>query len=250
MSEVIETDFVLGKIDGRRYEPVAIELRNRLRCNGRLKDCLDTILETFDDTTSAMLFSAVASLIDKMFNGLEYELENLFWEPTVFADRSTGRFVSLVFMLGDCRISEVARVIFDVELDIGGRDDLFNKRFADKLCETNKGLFIDRQIVEEISVQKSGWLTRWRAGSLNKLYKQFNDLKDITSSFVSRYSNDEPRELGQIAKYQVEALTIQTPLVVSVRQPAISKELTLDDLATTQAIVSVCLEIPQDYYSS
>ena len=149
MSEVIETDFVLGKIDGQRYEPVAIELRNRLRCNGRLKDCLDTILETFDDTNSAMLFSAVASLIDKMFNGLEYELENLFWEPTVFADRSTGRFVSLVFMLGDCRISEVARVIFDVELDIGGRDDLFNKRFADKLCETNKGLFIDRQIVEE-----------------------------------------------------------------------------------------------------
>jgi hypothetical protein len=85
---------------------------------------------------------------------------------------------------------------------------------------------------------------------LNKLYKQFNDLKDTTSSFVSRYSNDEPRELGEIAKYQVEALTIQTPLVVSVRQPAISKELTLDDLATTQAIVTVCLEIPQDYYSS
>ena len=250
MSEVIETDFVLGKIDGQRYEPVAIELRNQLRCNGRLKDCLDTILETFDDTTSAMLFSAVASLIDKMFNGLEYELENLFWEPTVFADRSTGRFVSLVIMLGDCRIGEVARVIFEVELDIGSRYDLFNKRFADKLCETNKGLFIDRQIVEEISVQKNGWLTRWRAGSLNKLYKQFNDLKDITSSFVSRYSNDEPRELGEIAKYQVEALTIQTPLVVSVRQPAISKELTLDDLATTQAIVTVCLEIPQDYYSS
>ena len=104
MNKVIKTDFVLGKIDGHRYEPVAIELRNRLRCNGRLKDCLDTILETFNDATSAMLFSAVASLIDKMFSGLEYELENLFWEPTVFADRSTGRFVSLVIMLGDCRI--------------------------------------------------------------------------------------------------------------------------------------------------
>jgi hypothetical protein len=85
---------------------------------------------------------------------------------------------------------------------------------------------------------------------LNKLYKQFNDLKDTTSSFVSRYTNDEVRELGEVAKYQVEALTIQTPLAVSVRHPAISKELTLDDLATTQAIVTVCLEIPQDYYSA
>lgn len=250
MSEVIKTDFVLGKLDGRRYEPVAVELRNQLRRNAKLKDCLSTILETFDDATSAMLFSTVASSIDKMFSGLEYELENLFWEPTVFADRSTGQFVSLVFMLGDCRIGEVARVIFDVELDIGGRDDLFKKRFADKLLETHQSLLIDKRVVEEISVQKSGWLTRWRAESLNKLYRQFNDLKDITSSFVNRYTNDEPRELGGMAKYQVEELTIQTPLVVSLHQPAISKELALDDLATTQAIVSVCLEIPQDYYLS
>lgn len=249
MNKVIKTDFVLGKLDGKRYEQVAVELRNRLRRGVKLKDHVETILETFNDVTSAMLFNTLTGLIDKMFSGLEYELENLFWEPTVFADRSTGRFVSVVFLLGDCRLNETARLSFDVALDIGGKAGIFKERREQRLLETDRSMFVDRPATPEAAVSHSGWLTRWRGASLNKLAVQLNDLESITSSFVSRYINSEAREDSEV-NFNVEVLTIQTPLVVSVRHTAVSKELTIDELATTQAIVSVCLEIPQDYYSA
>ena len=250
MSEVIETDFVLGKIDGQRYEPVAIELRNRLRRNVRLKDCLDTILETFDDTTSAMLFSAVASLIDKMFNGLEYELSSLYWETTILADRSTGQFASIVLMLGDCRSGEVPRLSFDVRLDLEGKGVVFQQTKDNINYDRTPFELIDDSITGKLPVTETGWLTRWRPASLNKVIRNLRELAEISNGFAYNYEHDEARDGddAEPANYLSEVFTSVCPLAVSLRHGAVGFQLSEQELANAQAITTVCLEIPTDCY--
>ena len=245
MSEVIKTDFVLGKLDGFRYEPLAELIARELRRCSTIDHIPVTATELLG-SKNAMLFGTITALFGKVFAGLEYELATLYYEITVFAERSTGTFLTLVIMLGDCRLGEVPRISFDVGLDLEGKGEPFKK-----LCESTEFEF--KPIVSVVAEGDSwelvdkGWLRRWRPASVNKIIANLRDLAEISTNFTYSYNNTEPRD-DTSAEYAVEVLTVQTPLAIHLRPGIVDTEISLTELCRANSINSVCLEIPTDCY--
>jgi hypothetical protein len=194
MSEVIETDFVLGKLDGKRFESAAKLIDRELRQWNNLNYYIGEIHRQLGGDISAMLFNSLVSTIYKLLSGLEYELSNLYWETTIFADRSTGQFVSIVLMFGDCRLGEVPRLSFDVTLDLEGKGVVYQQLKDGVEFDRTPFELIDDSITGKLPVTETGWLTRWRPASLNKVIRNLRELAEISNGFAYNYEHDEARD--------------------------------------------------------
>ena len=250
MSEVIETDFVLGKLDGKRFESAAKLIDRELRQFNNLNYSINQIYRELGGDHSAMLFNTTVSLIYKLLSGLEYELSSLYWETTILADRSTGQFASIVLMLGDCRSGEVPRLSFDVTLDLEGKGVVFQQIKDNINYDRTPFELIDDSITGKLPVTETGWLTRWRPASLNKVIRNLRELAEISNGFAYNYEHDEARDgdVVEPANYLSEVFTSVCPLAVSLRHGAVGFQLSEQELANAQAITTVCLEIPTDCY--
>ncbi len=250
MNEVIKTDFVLGKLDGKRFESVAKLIDRELRQWNNLNYYIGEIHRQLGGDISAMLFNGLVSTIYKLLSGLEYELSNLYWETTIFADRSTGQFVSIVLMFGDCRLGEVPRLSFDVTLDLEGKGVVYQQLKDGVEFDRTPFELIDDSITGKLPVTETGWLTRWRPASLNKVIRNLRELAEISNGFAYNYDHDEARagEAAEPANYLSEVFTSVCPLAVSLRHGAVGFQLSEQELANAQAITTVCLEIPTDCY--
>ena len=251
MSEVIKTDFVLGKLDGKRFESAAKLINRGLRQFNNLNYSINQIYRELGGDHSAMLFNSLVSTIYKLLSGLEYELSSLYWETTILADRSTGQFASIVLMFGDCRLGEVPRLSFDVGLDLEGKGVVFQQmKDSIEFDRTPFELIDDSIISGNLPVTEAGWLTRWRPASLNKVIRNLRELAEISNGFAYNYEHDEARdgEAMESANYLSEVFTSVCPLAVSLRHGAVGFQLSEQELANAQAITTVCLEIPIDCY--
>ena len=250
MDKVIKTDFVLGKLDGKRFESAAKLIDRELRQWNNLNYSIHQIYRELGSDISAMLFNSLVSTIYKLLSGLEYELSNLYWETTIFADRSSGQFVSIVLMFGDCRLGEVPRLSFDVTLDLEGKGVVFQQIKDNINYDRTPFELIADSITGNLPVTETGWLTRWRPASLNKVIRNLRELAEISNGFAYNYEHDEARDGDAVepANYLSEVFTSVCPLAVSLRHGAVGFQLSEQELANAQAITTVCLEIPTDCY--